>query len=103
LVVKWTLPCSLALLPITRLASIESVTASGFTDRQLSGPFAEWVHRHSFVKVNDNMTEVIDQIALRLKPHFIWGLIGLCFWFGLPVLFAYRGWKTRRLIEQRHT
>lgn len=86
--------------PIHWLASIEAVSESGFTDRQLKGPFAEWVHRHSFVKVNDHLTEVIDQITLRLKPHFIWGSIGLGFWLGLPVLFAYRGWKTRRLIEQ---
>jgi ligand-binding SRPBCC domain-containing protein len=81
-------------------ASIEEVSESGFTDRQLSGPFSKWVHRHSFTQVDDRTTEVIDQISLELKPHPFWGLVGLCFLLGLPVLFAYRAWKTRRLLEK---
>jgi len=87
-------------LPIRWSARIEDVTEAGFTDRQVSGPFQEWVHRHSFVQVDDHTTEVIDQISLKLKPQLMWGAVGLGFVLGLPVLFAYRGWKTRRLLER---
>jgi ligand-binding SRPBCC domain-containing protein len=87
-------------LPVHWAASIEEVSESGFTDRQLSGPFSKWVHRHSFIRVDDHTTEVIDQISLRLKAHPVWGPIGLGFLLGLPALFAYRAWKTRRLLEK---
>lgn len=87
-------------LPIRWVAQIEDGSDTGFTDRQLRGPFAAWVHRHTFVAVDVHTTDVIDQIALRLKPHFLWGPIGLGFRLGLPVLFAYRGWRTRRLLEK---
>jgi ligand-binding SRPBCC domain-containing protein len=87
-------------LPIHWTASIEEVSDAGFTDRQVSGPFAEWVHRHTFVRVDEDTTEVIDQITLRLKAHPVWGPVGLGFLLSLPLLFAYRGWKTRRLLER---
>lgn len=85
-------------LPIHWVVCIEDVSESGFTDRQLSGPFSKWVHRHSFAPVDDHTTEVTDYITLRLKPHPFWGLVGLGFWLGLPALIAYRAWKTRRLL-----
>ena len=87
-------------LPIRWIARIEDVSASGFTDRQVSGPFAKWEHRHSFHSVDDQTTEVVDQISLQLKSHPVWGPVGLAFMLGLPFLFAYRGWKTRRLLEK---
>ena len=34
-------------LPIRWHAAIESVSDSGFADRQIEGPFAHWVHRHN--------------------------------------------------------
>jgi ligand-binding SRPBCC domain-containing protein len=87
-------------LPVHWMASIEDISQAGFTDRQLSGPFSEWVHRHSFIRLDDHTTEVVDQISLKLKPRPVWGLVGLAFTLGLPALFAYRAWKTRRLLEK---
>ncbi len=86
-------------LPLRWLARIEAVSPGGFTDRQLQGPFAEWVHRHKFMVVDDHTTEVQDEINLRLRPHPVWWLIGLGMWLGLPLLFAYREWKTKRMLE----
>ena len=71
----------------------------GFTDRQVRGPFAGWAHRHTFVRVTDETTDVDDQVEAELKRHLFWGLIGLLMWIGMPALFAYRGWKTRRILE----
>lgn len=87
-------------LPIHWLARIEDVSPTGFVDRQLRGPFGRWVHRHTFVPVNENTTEVIDEIDLSLRAHPWWGLIGLGMWLNLPILFAYRSWQTRRLLSK---
>jgi ligand-binding SRPBCC domain-containing protein len=86
-------------LPVPWLARIEEVSPTGFIDRQLRGPFRCWVHRHTFVPVDETTTAVVDKIELELRSHPWWGLVGLGMWLSLPLLFAYRGWKTRRLIE----
>jgi hypothetical protein len=36
--------------------------------------------------------------SLRLRSHAIWGLVGLGMWLGLPGLFAFRAWKTKRML-----
>lgn len=85
-------------LPVHWLARIEAVSATGFTDRQLRGPFAEWIHRHNFIAVDAQTTDVVDEINLRLRPHPLWWPVGIGMWLGMPVLFAYRAWKTKRML-----
>jgi ligand-binding SRPBCC domain-containing protein len=88
-------------LPIRWLAQIEATDENGFIDRQQDGPFAEWVHRHGFVAVDDRTTEVVDEVSVSLhETNRFWQLIGFSMWMGLPVLFAYRAWKTRRILER---
>jgi len=89
----------LTFLPIRWLARIEDVTPTGFTDHQLRGPFKKWVHRHTFIPIDNASTEVVDEIECILRPHILWGPVGLGMRLTLPILFAYRGWKTRRLLE----
>jgi ligand-binding SRPBCC domain-containing protein len=86
-------------LPIRWTARIEEVSPIGFLDCQQRGPFARWVHRHTFVSLHDSMTEVVDEIEFNFKKHPWWGLVGLGMAISLPLLFAYRGRKTRRLLE----
>jgi ligand-binding SRPBCC domain-containing protein len=86
-------------LPVRWEARVEDVSPTGFLDSQVRGPFEAWAHRHSFVAVDEEVTEVVDEVEARLKPHVLWGLVGLAMWLGLPLLFAYRGWRTRRLLE----
>jgi hypothetical protein len=59
------------------------------------------VHEHEFVQVEDAITEINDRIYLQLKPHLFWWWVGLSFYLGLPLLFKYRAWKTRRILEVR--
>lgn len=87
-------------LPIGWKARIEQVSAYGFTDRQLKGPFREWVHRHAFHPSDSHTTEIRDEIEGRLRLHPLWGLVGLGIWLSLPLMFAYRAWKTRRLLQE---
>lgn len=87
-------------LPIHWRARIEDVSATGFSDRQVNGLFKEWVHRHSFEMLDNDTTLVRDVISIRLADGLLWKLVGLGFVLGLPVLFAYRGWRTRWLLEE---
>jgi ligand-binding SRPBCC domain-containing protein len=61
------------------------------------------MHRHNFVVVDKATTEIIDEVEARLKSHVVWGPIGAAMWIGLPLLFGFRAWKTRRLLEGRST
>jgi ligand-binding SRPBCC domain-containing protein len=86
-------------LPVRWVARLEDVSPTGFLDRQMRGPFASWTHRHSFVAVDEGTTEMIDEVEARLKPHILWGAVGLVMWLGLPPLFGFRARKTRQLVE----
>jgi ligand-binding SRPBCC domain-containing protein len=86
-------------LPVRWEARVEEVSPNGFLDRQMRGPFASWTHRHRFAAVGEATTEVVDEVEARLKPHLLWGAVGLAMWIGLPLLFAYRAHKTRHLLE----
>ena len=87
-------------VPIRWIASIEDASPSGFTDRQVRGPFAAWTHRHSFERVDDRTTDVVDRVEATAQKHPMWGLIGRLMWAGMPILFAFRGRRTRALLEK---
>jgi ligand-binding SRPBCC domain-containing protein len=87
-------------LPLHWLARIEQVTPISFVDRQVRGPFTQWVHHHTFMPLTETTTAVIDRVEVVPSSHPFWKLVGLGMWLSLPLLFAYRGWKTRRLLGQ---
>ncbi len=80
-------------------ARFEAVGASGFTDRLLSGPFREWVHRHSFEQLTPTSTAVVDEIQAVFGSGAVNGFVSRAMWYGLPILFAFRAWKTRQILE----
>lgn len=86
-------------IPVRWHARIENVTPLGFQDRQISGPFAKWIHRHIFVPLADGSTEVVDEIEAELADSWWKRLLGIGMWLNLPILFTYRAWKTRRLLR----
>ena len=87
--------------PIRWLARIETVSPTSFIDEQLSGPFAKWEHQHTFVERDDGKTEVHDEINAELKSNLFWKFLGLGMWSNMSILFAFRGWKTRRILKKR--
>ena len=51
---------------------------SKFVDRQLSGPYRQWIHRHSFTELGPEETLIEDEVRYRLPleplgdvAHFI--------------------------------
>jgi ligand-binding SRPBCC domain-containing protein len=96
-------------LPVTWRSRIEALPdddgggdgtgVTGFQDRQTAGPFAHWLHRHRFVALGPNRTAVEDDVEAHLRRHLVWGVIGLKMWLGLPLLFAWRQYRTRRLLD----
>jgi ligand-binding SRPBCC domain-containing protein len=86
-------------LPVKWRAYISQLSSKGFTDHQIEGPFGYWIHEHIFVDIDGQHTEVIDEVQAGLKRSAVWAPVGLAMWLGLPLLFAYRGWKTRRTLE----
>lgn len=90
-------------LQLRWLARIENASSTGFTDRQLLGPFACWVHRHIFEALDESTTVVFDEIEAILCRRPLPRLIGLLMWWSLPVVFAYRTRQTRRLLTRPAT
>lgn len=91
-------------LPIHWIAVHSDVEISkGFTDTQVAGPFDQWVHRHSFDSLDEHLTEVSDHIQARLGTGLFRGLVSRFMWLNLPILFAYRAWRTKRVLETSQT
>jgi len=91
----------LLVLPLRWVARIQQVSECGFTDVQVSGPFERWQHQHDFHSLDGHTTEIHDTVEASLSHRPLKWLIGLSMWVSLPLLFAYRGWKTRRLLESQ--
>ncbi|RIK43227.1 MAG: hypothetical protein DCC55_06360 [Chloroflexi bacterium] len=90
-------------LPLRWLARIEQVTPVSFVDRLVRGPFACWLHHHTFIPKKDGTTHVVDMVKVQFSHNLFWKLIGVAMWSGMPLLFAYRSWRTRRLLKDART
>ncbi|MFC1878828.1 hypothetical protein ACFLZW_02830 [Chloroflexota bacterium] len=89
-------------LPIHWVATHSGVDPMhGFSDSQTTGPFEVWIHRHSFESLDDNNTEIVDQIQAKPSNHPFWGIVSRIMWLSLPVLFVYRSRQTRRALERK--
>lgn len=90
----------LLLLPVHWVSRIENVSPTGFTDRQIRGPFKTWKHEHTFIELSAELVEIKDEVQATLSSNPIWWLVGAGMWLSMPILFAYRGWKTRRMLKK---
>ncbi|GAB4280546.1 MAG: hypothetical protein Kow0080_33540 [Candidatus Promineifilaceae bacterium] len=82
-------------LPIRWTAVHTNVTPYSFVDTQQKGPFQFWQHTHTFRTLANGRTEIIDKI--EAEPG---NLISRFMWLTLPILFAWRGWRTRRELSK---
>jgi ligand-binding SRPBCC domain-containing protein len=88
-------------VPLRWRARIHDVTPTRFRDSLIKGPFERWTHEHTFVAIDANRTEVIDTVDIELNPYPFWRTVGWLMAKNLPVLFGYRQWRTRRLLERQ--
>ena len=72
----------------------EVTEQNGFVDTQQEGPFQSWRHRHKFRAINEQTTEVIDEIEAEYG-----NVISRFMWLNLPLLFAYRTRQTKKTLE----
>jgi len=78
------------------------VDSSGFTDSQLEGPLARWVHRHQFTELQPGVTRLHDRIAYEYKPGSAYWWTRLLFSpLALRFLFAWRYLATRHAVRRR--
>lgn len=71
------------------------VTAqNGFVDTQEQGPYRRWRHHHLFRAIDEQTTEVIDEVEAEYGS-----VISRFMWLNLPVLFAYRKRQTKKALE----
>jgi len=47
-----------------------------FVDRQIIGPYRQWIHTHRFTELSQNRTQIDDEVRFRL-PFEPFGLIAL--------------------------
>ncbi len=86
-------------LPVRWLANHREVDPrTGFVDEQASGPFQQWTHKHSFLPLTAELTQISDRIEAEFSPRGLNALVSRLMWLGLPALFAYRAWRTRRAL-----
>jgi ligand-binding SRPBCC domain-containing protein len=83
------------LLPVRWVAVHSQVTEqNGFVDTQMRGPFRKWRHHHEFHAVDAQATVVIDKIEASYG-----NVISRFMWLNLPLLFAYRSWRTKTALD----
>ncbi len=80
-------------------SKITTLSPYEYVDEMLTGRFRVWKHVHGFRKINENTTEVIDEIEFQL--HY--GLLGRMFegyvYSKLEKIFAYRKQATKKALE----
>ena len=90
----------LGMIPVFwRAKHLDVHPITGFSDIQEIGPFQRWKHQHNFQKLDDEKTLIEDQIEAEFKTGWR-GILGRLIWLGLPSLFVYRHWKTKKLLLQ---
>lgn len=89
-------------LPLRWLAEFDQVSPYSFRDVQRRGPFARWEHTHRFQAVTADSSDVLDTLEIELRRHPVWGPVGFAMSRSLPLLFAWRAWRTRRLLRRTH-
>jgi ligand-binding SRPBCC domain-containing protein len=71
-----------------------------YIDEMLEGPLNKWKHTHKFKKINENKTEIIDEVEYSL-PYGIFGkIVSICFIKILRQLFEHRKDETIKYLSR---
>lgn len=69
-----------------------------FVDEQLSGPYAQWIHRHTFTQLPGGRTLIEDEVRYRLPFGPLGDLAHGLIRRQLDRIFAYRTSRVRELL-----
>ena len=61
-----------------------------FVDRQLKGPYKQWIHRHTFTDLSENSTKIDDEVRYRLPLEPFGDAIHFLIRKELDYIFNYR-------------
>lgn len=61
-----------------------------FVDRQLKGPYAQWIHRHTFTELEPGKTLIEDEVKYRLPLEPLGDLIHFLIHRELKYIFNFR-------------
>ncbi len=88
-------------LPLHWMAQIEtdSPRASSTARSQVRSSFGSTATASQRSKAAASVVK--DDVTARLKRNPVWWLAGAGMWLGMPILFAYRGWKTSKIVRRR--
>jgi len=69
-----------------------------FVDEQLGGPYAQWIHRHTFTETPDGGTLIEDEVRYRLPFGLLGGLGHFLVRPQLDRIFRYRTARVHELL-----
>lgn len=61
-----------------------------FVDRQLRGPYSQWIHRHTFTEIDANKTHIEDEVKYRLPLEPLGDVMYFLIRRELDYIFDYR-------------
>lgn len=70
-----------------------------FVDRQIKGPYAEWIHRHTFRSIGDNRTIMEDDVTYALPAQPLGELAHPLVRKQLERIFSYRRETILKLLQ----
>ena len=87
-------------IPVRWHAVHSQVNEGGFTDTMVTGPLKKWQHRHQFIALNNEMTEVRESITYEYESG-VKGVVNRMMYskLSLTFLFTARKFITRRQIK----
>lgn len=72
-----------------------------FTDRQVSGPYKQWVHRHTFTALSPTRTLIEDEVKYRLPLEPLGDVAHLLIRRELDHIFDYRQKAVAEILKER--
>ncbi|MEP6848937.1 MAG: SRPBCC family protein [Acidobacteriota bacterium] len=70
-----------------------------FVDRELKGPYKQWIHRHTFVELGENRTLIKDEVRYRLPFEPIGDLFHWLVRWELDRIFDFRQEAVAEILE----
>jgi len=69
-----------------------------FVDTQLRGPYAQWIHRHTFAEIDENKTLIEDEVRYRLPLEPLGDIAHFIVRRQLNYIFDYRQKAVRKIL-----